>query len=65
MKFRASKTWKLRATPWTDVVKEVMARRLREASACFLLGEVDHGAAPGDADQVLDTQRAAESPARR
>ena len=40
--------------------EQIGARRPGEASAGFLLGEVDHGAVPGDADQALETQLAAE-----
>ncbi len=40
--------------------EEVTAGGLWEASAGFLLGEVDHGARPGDADEALETERASE-----
>ena len=59
MKSSASKTWKLRAIPeWA--AEEVRARRHGEASADFLLSEVDHLALLGDADQALETERASE-----
>ena len=64
MKSRASKTWKLRATPWT-AAEEVRARRLWKSSARSLLGEVDHLALVSDADHALETRRAPEHVVRK
>jgi len=46
--------------PRIDAAEEVTAGRPGEASAGFLLGEVDHGALLGDADEPIEAERAAE-----
>ncbi len=59
MKSSASKTWTLRATPGLPPKRSGLAG-YGEASAGFLLGEVDHGALVSDADHALETERATE-----
>ena len=43
-----------------DAAEQIRARRLGEASAGFLLGEVDHLSLVSDADHALETERTSE-----
>ncbi len=54
-----------RTDPRTHAAEEGTAGGLWEASAGFLLGEVDHRALLGEADHALETQRAPEHVVRK